>query len=457
MFTLKLLAMALLILSGSYALAANNAAIQTQDGNYNDTLLEQAGEGNNAAQIQRGDFSRSEVVQTGNGNSAQIEQESQASTPENSLRLEQIGNQNTALLNQQNLGYGHQATVLQRGDGNDITLYQQDGNGSVASLYQEGNRNIHNIQQLRYGNELSVTSVGNGNSATTTQYGGGPAHAEQRGEGNSVELTQSVGYAGGNIEVYQEGTNQAATLYQTSSRYGQIDLILNQVGDGNTANLAQRSDMATLEFVQDGTGNDLVADQGIWRGSLGGAMVGNGNVIEASQVGTYLNAWLEQNGDNNRIAVSQRGLGHTASVRQTGTGNETAITQDDYVSDYEPNSSAYVLQEGEANSAVLNQSFGPLARGFIEQAGAANQATIDHSNIEGWTTAGIQQTGDNHKASITQHDTVGFDEATITQQVAGNVASITQGGLLNGEVVVGERVATISQTGMNNVASVIQQ
>ena len=90
MFTLKPLVMALLILSGSYALAANNTAIQTQDGNYNDTLLEQAGEGNNAAQIQRGDFSRSEVVQTGNGNSAQIEQESQASTPENSLRLEQI-------------------------------------------------------------------------------------------------------------------------------------------------------------------------------------------------------------------------------------------------------------------------------------------------------------------------------------------------------------------------------
>lgn len=166
MSTLKPLALILLISLGTTAFAASHSATQAQDGDNNEVILEQSGQGNTATQTQTGSAHRSAITQNGSINSAETTQLGL----ENAVALYQTGDSNIAQVYQESFIYGHSATVTQLGDTNHVTLYQQNGNGSVATLYQEGNNNIHEVEQNGEGfKELVARTVGTGNRLDAIQ------------------------------------------------------------------------------------------------------------------------------------------------------------------------------------------------------------------------------------------------------------------------------------------------
>lgn len=123
--------------------------------------------------------------------------------------------------------------------------------------------------------------------------------------------------------------------------------------------------------------------------------------------GVERGAVVKQQGESNRADVTQLG-GAEAMLLQRGRGNVATVTQNgagpgDAV--------AWVYQNGEDNSVILNQS-GADNRATLSQTGAAN--VID-----------LTQAGDDNAAQLTQNG-VGFVLA-ITQ-LGGASIIINQGG-----------------------------
>ena len=332
------------------AQAVTSQAITTQNGSDNEAILEQRGGWNLSNQLQQGEGHFSRVEQDGGRNSAQTSQLSL----DNHVEVLQSGSANQVTVVQvSDSFYGHSASIVQLGAANVAELEQKEGNGSQATIHQQGSGNTHRVEQLYYANRVDSRSSGTDNLTEITQNGAASATTQQFGSNNRITIEQNVYPYGGGINVYQDGTSNEARVSQYGGRYDTGDVALRQVGSANDAQVVQWGGFSNLTFTQDGVGNELTARQSTRSGTIRGSSVGNDNRVNIDQSfdGPVLD--ITQNGWANEIdAVQHVGYG-TASISQIGDRNIAVLNQ---VPGYPLEStSAAIIQNGVGNSASITQ------------------------------------------------------------------------------------------------------
>ena len=193
-----------------------NAARITQVGNHNTASIDQG-----PAEPGMIDRQYADIAQMGEGNQATVLQKGD----QNQVRISQDG-WDFAYVSQQ--GAGNKADLVQRSDtqaafqrldGNTFSATQAgnnntiNGNGintttgnrdesSFGPAIQSGLRNSITVVQNNDGNNLSMLQDGNDNVIIYTQNGENTAHLSQKGNGNSINYTPPAGL---NVDVAQKG------------------------------------------------------------------------------------------------------------------------------------------------------------------------------------------------------------------------------------------------------------
>ena len=260
---------------------------------------------------------------------------------QNSSTVTQSGDDNSATVDQQYVGYGAQnvATVEQiagEEKGNTVSSLNQFGADNLYDIYQEGNGNlvrqhpeqgkqgpsingkididqigddntVHDADQTGYGNTVNITQDGSNNfvdvegqdsRATEGEYSGNTVNVTQNGSGNMVGTGTGTGIYqtnGGNvININQDAGSRAGTQsVQTSTglpaQEGGQGLV--QIsGYDNKMNINQYGSGSKVKFVlQDGSMNTVNINQGL--SSMGGM-----HTAEVTQVGVDNTANITQNG-----------------------------------------------------------------------------------------------------------------------------------------------------------------
>lgn len=262
-----------LVFASSMAYAQNNEATVDQEGDNQDSYVEQVGSTNEADVDQFTDNSgtqESDIIQLGSENVATVNQ-SQTGGGNNGLNsayIEQDGDNNEATQTQNAPGYngGQSVWGLQEGSGN--TLNQSTGSGYTLSL-----------------------------------------NAEQYGTSNTADQDASGAHNHG--EVYQDGESNEAVQNLSGSNNGYMgDIILiDQNGVGN---------YASQDFTGHGSSHNNNAE-----------VIQLGDDNEAWQLGNgrNLNATVSQDGMGNWSTQEQWGNGHSSSVTQTGDNNTADVMQ----------------------------------------------------------------------------------------------------------------------------------
>ncbi|MEW6175351.1 MAG: hypothetical protein AB1588_06620 [Pseudomonadota bacterium] len=337
------------ILLGSLPGLALALAETTQTGNDNEVVLEQSGGSNTAMQLQQGNTNFSRVEQDGGDNSAQTTQ----LNLDNQVEVFQSGTANQATVYQaSDYTFGHSASVIQLGDENVAELVQTEGNGSQATIHQQGAGNVHRVEQLFYANGVESRTFGTDNLTEVTQNGAATATTQQFGSNNRITIDQNVFAYGGAVTVEQDGAFNAATVTQVGGRYYTGEVDLKQLGSANNAQVEQWAGFSNLTFTQDGIGNELTARQTTRTGTIRGSSVGNDNRVNISQGydGPVLD--IAQNGSANEINVVQDAAYGTASISQTGDANVAVLNQ---LTEFAAPPSAAIIQNGTGNSTSITQ------------------------------------------------------------------------------------------------------
>ncbi|MCD1610426.1 hypothetical protein [Stutzerimonas kunmingensis] len=330
-------------LLGSLPDLALAQAVATQTGNDNEVILEQHGGSNSALLLQQGDANFSRVEQGGGDTSLQPTH----------LELLQRGMGNQATVYQaSDYNFGHSAAVVQLGDENVAEVVQADGNGSRATIHQQGARNIHRVEQLFYANGLESRTFGTNNLTEVTQNGAATATTQQIGSDNRITIDQNVFAYGGGVTVDQDGAFNEAAVTQVGSRYYTGEVNLTQVGSANSVQVVQWAGFSNFSFSQDGIGNELTARQGTRTGTIRGSSAGNDNRVNIDQSfdGPVLD--IAQNGSANEIDVVQHAAYGTASISQTGDANVAVLNQ---LTEFAAPPSAAIIQNGTGNSTSITQ------------------------------------------------------------------------------------------------------
>lgn len=272
------------------------------------------------------------------------------------------------------------------------------------------------------------------NDAIVNQDGGdNEATIEQAGEDNSAELNQGFNGQGQNGavgEIYQEGTENSASMNQRA--------------------WADRGNEHYIEQF----GVDNVADMDIYNGNNMGFLLQDGENNSARMV---------QSGTNHESGIIQIGSDNYAQSRATGgSGNQTVIVQG---SPYAPldignetvpmglqvipimpetgNNAATLKADGSENIAAITQFGSDNNAGENPQwsgdlgiliEGDSNEAVIGQFGSD--NSANIAVFGDMNSAMIGQD---GVDHhATVMQDGSGNSAEINQSGgaIFNGPIVL---------------------
>ncbi|MFW5787445.1 MAG: hypothetical protein ACOCV3_04195 [Halanaerobiales bacterium] len=268
----------------------------------------------------------------------------------NSTDLEQTGDDNEVFITQKsNYGELHraggEALIEQIGDENTINLAQTSRPApwnTVADILQDGDLNEVDLNQYIF----------SGSSPTR-------AYIEQTGEENSITGEQTNKAI---MDVFQDGDRNEVVLKQNTN-YDRERAYIDQIGDDNLIELDQESASAWIEqdgnenvfrlehntvfpvqdgesevyFTQDGDNNEFVGFDGESRTEW------------AYQNNSSYTGY--QDGNNNVIGLNQKG-NDNALITQEGDGNEAFLFQDDE----EEGHSANIVQDGEGNSATVNQS-----------------------------------------------------------------------------------------------------
>src|SRR3546814_3959180 len=90
-----------------------------------------------------------------------------------------MGNQAT-VLHASVCNVGCSGAVVQLGDENVAKVVQADGNGSQATIHQQGARNTHRVEQLFYANGLESRTFGTNNLTEVTQNGAATATTDRK-------------------------------------------------------------------------------------------------------------------------------------------------------------------------------------------------------------------------------------------------------------------------------------
>lgn len=331
------------ILLGSLPGLALAQAVTSQTGNDNEVILEQSGGPNLASQLQQGDANFSRVAQDGNNNLADTTQ----TNFDNQVEVVQSGSANEATVFQlSDYYYGHSASVVQLGAENIAEVIQTEGNGSQATLHQQGGGNVHRVEQLFYANQVDSRTFGTDNLIEITQNGAASATTEQFGSDNRIIIDQNVYPYGGAVNVYQDGASNEAAVTQAGGRYYTGEVELRQVGSANSAQVVQWAGFSNLTF------NELTARQGTRTGTIRGSSAGNGNRVNIDQSfdGPVLD--IAQNGSANEIDVVQHAAYGTASISQSGDGNIAVLNQ---LTEFAAPPSSAIIQNGTGNSTSITQ------------------------------------------------------------------------------------------------------
>ena len=318
--------------------------------------------------------STSTVTQDGSGNQADVEQEES-----NTSTVTQIGDNNLAGV-VQNAGSGNESTISQTATGPNTAGVNQilGTNNSFADITQDGTSasNTAVISQAGAlatsgeavqtdsvnGDILIFQNAGSNNFAAAVQgdssfVGGtesGATNAEsviQQGGDNNVALSIQTGVDQISLIDQQAPTSgNDASVFQGAFGGGTSDAYILQVGDGDSAEIAQNSSGNDADIGQGGgSGNFALIDQGF----VGGAGVG---------------------GDNNTAIIAQDGSGNFSAIEQNGltagSGNIADVLQ------AADNNTSFVVQDGSTLTATVNQ----LTDGnfsSVSQGGTGNTATVN--------------------------------------------------------------------------------
>lgn len=131
--------------------------------------------------------------------------------------INQIGDGNTAVVDQSAADNKARAVIQQDGEANHAELRQSGLGGSVAEAVQQGELNFISAGQSGSGkNSLVAGQFGEGNRAEVAQYAGGGANAAaiaQSGDGNRLSLGQSG--SGNNALLTQNGVGNNMSASQS--------------------------------------------------------------------------------------------------------------------------------------------------------------------------------------------------------------------------------------------------
>lgn len=153
----------------------------------------------------------------------------------------------------------------------------------------------------------------------SSAYGSG-VYVDQIGEGNTATIAQRRGSLRSLARVVQNGSENVATIDQDAES-AFADVV--QSGGQNEASISQSGTAhAAASVVQSGIGNQAVIRQAstfVENAALT-RQIGNRNVIDLEQSGGGNTAVLSQDGDDNSMSVVQTGSNNSLTWAQSGSG-----------------------------------------------------------------------------------------------------------------------------------------
>lgn len=232
---------------------------------------------NNAAITQNGDRNDSTIQQVSN-------QDAYAS-------ITSRGDSNTNYVLQQNTASGTTAVIETNwGNGNDNTILQNNVVSSSASVYQAADNSTTVIEQ----GGTSVTTPGEWTGPWWNRKKGPDTTVVTAGNNQHAHIAQD---SGSNHDAYigQTGSFVRATVYQRG--YGN-DAVITQAGSGSV--------WSDAVIRQSGYGNDATISQTGGGHDANIYQAGFRNSAVVTQVGMYQNATVSQTGNYNTANISQR-------------------------------------------------------------------------------------------------------------------------------------------------------
>jgi copper(I)-binding protein len=254
--SIKLSAVALgitLAFGATAAMSVNNAAI-TQNGNWNDSTIQQVGntdayasitsrgDGNDNVVVQQNTTATRAVIETnwGNSNDNTVLQNNVVNS---TASVYQVADSSTTVINQggtsvttpghwvykgRDKTYVPGTTTVTDGRDQHAHIAQNSGSNHDAYIGQTGTYVRATVYQSGYGNDAVITQAGSGSVWSD-------AVITQSGYGNDATINQAGG--GLNANIYQAGYRNSAVvtqagMYQTAS--------VSQTGSHNNANISQR-------------------------------------------------------------------------------------------------------------------------------------------------------------------------------------------------------------------------
>ncbi len=317
--------------------------------------VEQIGTNNRAEQMQSGVMLRSYVLQNGAENRALTDQAG-TSGEGGQADIEQVGTLNVAEIYQV---YGTRpdtasAAIYQVGTSNIAVLEQHERRDeflATATVHQEGTGNRLNATQGWVQNTLNVVSIGQNNVVDVIQTGFSTLQVQQTGTANQLKYENTTNYANAFAAVHQVGTANQADIAQYSGRYPAGEVYLEQIGTANVAKISSSS-YATVDYIQQGTGNALDSYISGGPSSLVGSSEGDYNSVLASQFGDRNSLDIAQTGSFNQIEAYQELRSHGALITQAGDANQAFLMQGQSPTGH----IASIVQSGNGNVAnVLQQ------------------------------------------------------------------------------------------------------
>ena len=489
-----------LVLVGMFAvgfLMAQNTTNLTQTGGNQNATIGQSG-ANTAVVTQSTDdgmAQRANVSQTGSSSITITQTETGAAThgvsiPVQTADVYQNGANNIGTISQTESGSGDKylsSVKLDQFGGDNNTSHQTTnapGNNSGLTVIGYQNGNLNNItQNITSGYTEYFKAEQRGNSNTANQTGSGStADGTIYQQGNTNTATQILagmnnGYDRTGMLIRQIGDNNKATQDFWGSGYNAgnsgetyqwgSNNTANQSGDGHhfTSIVTQNGDWNGATVNQNGTANPLLYDNSVelyqYLSNNKATItqeLGSSNTLKLYQTGGGT-ATLSQSGNLNVVkGLSTVGTfdaswakfsGSKLDVSQIGTKNRLSIEADGIV-DVKQNNG--VLLAG--NVIEFSQAGGGTSN-LTQNGGDANLVKLTKT---GGGSADITQTGNINK--VAQFDDVfgaaGVAGAAMFNGADLDVTQIGDGNLLHLNSTSAGAIVDVTQNGMANKASVVQ-
>lgn len=302
-----------------------------------------------------------------------------------------------------------------------------------------------------------------GNAAAVTQTGsviGSESFINQTNSNNMANVIQSddglatIGFAVSSSTINQGGDGGNATVIQqqisSTPAYGYAatnSSLIDQIGDGNGANVTQYGDAqdSTITQLSDGNQADVI------QGDL--------LATPAYEAGQHLST-ITQDVGNNTTYVQMASFSSTVTIDQQGVNNIAEATSNLLSRDH----ASAITQIGDFNMAFNNAQgngiMGPSDNynaSTVLQTGDSNLANVNQAGNGDSST--ITQNNDNGSATIDQQTGGGDNDSTLTQDGLMEHAEVTQSGIGNMSMLVqsgGGNMAFVTQSTDDNTSNVTQ-